>query len=68
MKVVLNIIPINQCNSDKSYLEQNNLRYGIDDASMMCAGYLEGGKDTCGVRILYAIYVKHVDDLVLGRF
>ncbi|VVC45550.1 Serine proteases, trypsin family, serine active site,Peptidase S1, PA clan,Serine proteases, trypsin [Cinara cedri] len=38
LKVVLDIIPTNQCNSS----------YEIDDESMVCAGYSEGGKDTCG--------------------
>lgn len=45
-KVELSIIDVDQCR--RLYDDQDN--YGIDD-TQLCAGELEGGKDTCQVRI-----------------
>lgn len=49
LKVALDIIDNNYCNS--LYGKMPRLRQGIID-SQVCAGYLEGGKDTCQVCML----------------
>lgn len=53
LKVVLNTIAVNQCNKSYSSDFGNQLPRGIIDDNMICAGVPQGGKDTCGVRILY---------------
>lgn len=62
LKVTLNTIPVKQCNELFYIDNSNNIPRGIDDSSMICSGYLKGGKDTCSVRILLYIYTrKYID-------
>ncbi|XP_050543326.1 venom protease-like [Daktulosphaira vitifoliae] len=48
LKVVLDSIPINQCNISYSSSVGRQLAFGILNESQICAGHAEGGKDTCG--------------------
>lgn len=53
LKVELNNIPTKQCNN--SYFEKNNpkLKFGIISDMMICAGSVNGGRDTCTVWYLH---------------
>lgn len=52
MKVGLPFQKTEKCNEAFKPLSGGiKLRNGIDDASMICAGELDGNKDTCQVRI-----------------
>lgn len=55
LKVDLNIIPADQCNA--SYFSNNDpkLKFGIRADSMICAGSINGDKDTCAV--IYKSYM-----------
>lgn len=51
MKVSLDFIDQNDCNRSYSlHAAGNKLTFGIDPKSQICAGKMEGGKDTCQVR------------------
>lgn len=50
LRVQLNVVPANQCNGSYASSVGRNLTRGIDGDSQICAGYSQGGKDTCGVR------------------
>lgn len=49
LKVDLNIIPADRCNSSYFGTLGQKLKYGILTDSQICAGSFEGGKDTCSV-------------------
>lgn len=51
MKVSLDFIDQNDCNRSYSLnTASSKLDFGIDPKSQICAGKMEGGKDTCQVR------------------
>lgn len=50
MKITIDIIEQNECNRSYSYVTGNKLAFGINPNSQLCAGKMEGGKDTCQVR------------------
>lgn len=52
LKVDLNIIPTSQCNISYFPNMSRNLKSGILNDRMMCAGWAKGGKDTCSVSVL----------------
>lgn len=43
--VTLNFVDYNKCKN--VYKPAKDLIHGIDENTMICAGYLPGGKDTC---------------------
>ncbi|XP_060850647.1 venom protease-like [Rhopalosiphum padi] len=47
LKVVLDVIPGNQCKSNYASAAKSQLPSGILDESQMCAGDVKGEKDTC---------------------
>jgi len=51
MKVSLDLIEQNECNRSYSSSPNKNLEFGINPSNQICAGKLEGGKDTCQVQI-----------------
>jgi len=57
LKVQLNVVPANQCNDSYASSIGHNLTRGIDKDSQICAGYLQGGKDACGVRRFFLKFV-----------
>ncbi|KAL5242294.1 hypothetical protein ACI65C_009704 [Semiaphis heraclei] len=48
LKVTLNMIPADLCKSNYASIGGTQLANGILEESMMCAGYANGEKDTCG--------------------
>jgi len=50
MKVSLDFVEQNECNRSYSSSPSPNLKFGINPNNQICAGQLEGGKDTCQVR------------------
>jgi hypothetical protein len=49
MKVSLDFVEQNECNRSYSSSTSPNLEFGINPSSQICAGKMEGGKDTCQV-------------------
>lgn len=49
MKVSLDLVEQNECNRIYSSSPSPNLEFGINPNNQICAGQLEGGKDTCQV-------------------
>ncbi|XP_026808260.1 venom protease-like [Rhopalosiphum maidis] len=47
MKVSLDFVEQNECNRSYSSSASPNLEFGINPSSQICAGKMEGGKDTC---------------------
>ncbi|XP_022176319.1 serine protease snake-like [Myzus persicae] len=47
MKVSLDFVKQNECNRSYSSSKSPNLEFGINPNNQICAGKLEGGKDTC---------------------
>lgn len=61
MKVSLDFIDQNECNDSYSLnTASHKLAIGIDPRSQICAGKMEGGKDTCQVRKYFIISAKIV--------
>jgi len=50
MKVSLDLVEQNECNRSYSSSPSPNLKFGVNPDNQICAGQLEGGKDTCQVR------------------
>lgn len=50
MKVSLDFVEENECNRSYSSSTNPNLKFGINPSNQICAGQVEGGKDTCQVR------------------
>jgi len=50
MKVSLDFVEQNDCNRSYSSSLSPNLEFGINPNNQICAGELEGGKDTCQVQ------------------
>lgn len=49
MKVSLDLVEQNECNRSYSYSMGKKMAFGIDPNSQICAGKINGGKDTCQV-------------------
>jgi len=49
MKVSLDFVEQNECNRSYSSSTNSNLKFGINPSNQICAGQMEGGKDTCQV-------------------
>ncbi|KAF0750907.1 serine protease snake-like [Aphis craccivora] len=47
MKVSLDFVEQNECNRSYSSSTNPNLKFGINPSNQICAGQMEGGKDTC---------------------
>jgi hypothetical protein len=56
LKVVLDVIPGNQCKSNYASAAKSQLASGILDESQMCAGDANGEKDTCGVSYMCFVF------------
>lgn len=71
LKVSLLTIPANQCNISYFSSANSKLKFGILHESMVCAGSTDGGKDTCGVRMIidykyYAVFtIFMINDMIL---
>lgn len=50
MKVSLDLVQQNDCNSSYFLPKNKRLAFGINSNSQICAGKIEGGKDTCQVQ------------------
>lgn len=62
MKVSLDLVKQNECNSSYSgSIQGKKLAFGINPKSQICAGEMEGGKDTCQVRnLIIFIIISHL--------
>lgn len=62
MKVSLNLVNQNECNhSYSASILEKKLAFGINPKSQICAGEMEGGKDTCQVRnSIIFIIINHL--------
>jgi transmembrane serine protease 9 len=58
LKVDLTTIPADQCNSSYFGTFGQKLKFGILNDSQMCAGSIDGGKDTCSVIMPTSFTVK----------
>jgi len=47
LKVDLNFVPASQCNASYASDFVEHLRFGISNITMICAGSIDGSKDTC---------------------
>lgn len=55
--MTLNVIPSNLCKSNYASIGVTELANGILEESMICAGYVNGEKDTCGVSYITSCFV-----------
>lgn len=62
LKVSINSIPFDKC--QKGYTDIKGLENGISEQNMICAGRLEGGKDTCLVRTTIFV-INYLNSLLL---
>jgi len=60
LKVVLDVIPGNQCKSNYASAAKSQLLSGILDESQMCAGDVKGEKDTCAVSYMCFIFTYNI--------
>lgn len=61
MKVSLDLVEQNECNSSYSSFTGKNLAFGISPDTHICAGQTEGGKDTCQVRTRRSLPTAFID-------
>lgn len=60
LKVTLHYVPADKCNS--VYSDNVKLPRRIDDTKSLCAGELNSGKDTCGIRFFFIF--KYINSLL----
>lgn len=66
MKVSLDIVEQDECNRSYAFTTGKKLAFGINPISQLCAGKMEGGKDTCQVRINFnSIIIKILNQFLI---
>lgn len=54
-KVQLDYFPYSVCNRSYSNISKDQLPFGIEESSQLCAGSQDGSKDTCQVNFTIVI-------------